>query len=168
MSSETHGSEVFCTNQSQIKTSVEKGFKSIYERYYENRRQMEIIFETWGERCTKLINELLRLNAGVDRIDREHQSRLDALFRRVYAIGSAEKRSECLYIICGKVQEWFLEGPEGSQFFWTVEIDLFEYYDHLRPWINSVAAQEVFIFTHKLGYVYFYSKIGLIQRKERF
>lgn len=118
---------------------------------------MERIRDECGERYTYLINEMLRCNTYSDEFDRKHQYILKATMRKdkVQANVSQKKRrqnkandSEDLYIIFVMVQEWSLMSAKGCEFFATVEINSFEFYDHLRIPLNNEAAQMVFIFPH--------------------
>lgn len=122
----------------------------IYDYYQQNIPQMKRVLEFYVEFITSEINHLFKLTNCFDKIAAIHRIHFKEFIRKVDAnvmqLPYSHKRTEDLYIIYISVQEWLLN---GRQFYLTVDIDAFSFYQDREPPFIGAGTQMANVFNHR-------------------
>lgn len=151
MSNEVRAQEIFCDRkkQSTILTMIEADCTLLYDYYHKNVERLRQVIEFYEEFITTEINALFEQSNSFVEIVLTHRTNFKEFIRNVneddMQIPNAFKcLKDFFFVIYITVQEWFLQGPKGQQFFSMVDIDAFKFYPSSEPASNTFAAQTVF------------------------
>lgn len=150
------GLEIFCDRKKQsiILEMAKADCVHLYDCYGRNKRCLKQAIDYYEEFITVEINTIFERCNSLTEIDHVHECNF-ALF--LQNIGGVEddglsmpkkqrKMEEDMYVIYITVQEWWLQGLKGQQFYSIVEIDAFYFTQGHNSSANKAIAHTVFAF----------------------
>lgn len=123
----------------------------LYNRFYANKTQLKRAIELYEEFMTEDINTLFQCNNSFSDIVLSHRNKFNKFIDTAATeiLGDAISQpngnftDDSVYVLFISLQEWFLQGFKGQQFYFMLDIDSFNLTQYMDFENFSIATQKV-------------------------
>lgn len=108
--------------------------KDVYKKFRTNKIQLKHAIELYEVFMTNEINELFLCNNNFSDIVLSHRKKFENFIENTFqpildAMSSKgnDNFNNDIYVLFISLQEWYIQGPKGQQFYFMIDIDSFNF-----------------------------------------